>query len=113
MSTGKWVKEFPAEVLVCDPAGVVLEMNAEAASLFAEDGGEALLGTNLLGCHPEPERTKLETMLEQHSTNAYFNTENDRKRLFFQSPWFSGGRFAGYVELSFDVPEDIPHFIRT
>jgi PAS domain-containing protein len=46
MST--WPKEFPAEVVVCDTTGIILEMNDEAETLFAEDGGRGLLGANVL-----------------------------------------------------------------
>jgi hypothetical protein len=51
-------------------------------------------------------------MLENQTANAYFNTENGEKRFFFQSPWYQDGRYAGFVEISFHVPEIIPHFIR-
>ena len=112
MSNGDWVKEIPAEVMVCDPDGLILEMNAEAALLFTDDGGRSLLGRNVLECHPDPSRRKLEAMLEEQTANAYFNTENGKKRFFFQSPWYQGGRYAGFVEISFAVPEEIPHFIR-
>lgn len=49
-----WVKELPAEIMVCGADCVILEMNAEAESLFAADGGRGLLGSNVLDCHPEP-----------------------------------------------------------
>ena len=112
MSNGAWVKELPSEIMVCDPDGLILEMNAGAEALFAEDGGRRLLGTNLLGCHPAPALDKLEGMLEKQISNAYFNTENCLKYFFFQSPWYKDGRYAGFVEISFRVPEKIPHFIR-
>jgi hypothetical protein len=112
MSNGDWVKELPAEVMVCDPDGLILEMNAEAALLFAADGGRSLLGRNVLECHPDPSRRKLEVMLEEQTANAYFNTENGEKRFFLQSPWYQRGRYAGFVEISLAVPEEIPHFIR-
>lgn len=112
MSKGQWVKELPVEIMVCDSGGIILEMNTQAGVLFAEDGGRDLLGTNMLGCHPEPALGKLEGMLDKHTTNAYFNTENDEKRFFFQSPWYKDGQYAGLVEISFGVPEEIPHFIR-
>jgi transcriptional regulator with PAS, ATPase and Fis domain len=107
-----WVKELPAEVIVCDTSGTILEMNAEAESLFEEDGGRGLLGKNVLDCHPGPSRGKLEGMIEKRTANAYFNTEDGEKRLFFQSPWYKEGHYAGFVEISFGVPEEIPHFIR-
>jgi hypothetical protein len=112
MSKGDWVREFPAEVMVCDPAGLILEMNAAAEALFAGDGGRSLLGKNVLACHPGPALGKLEGMLAGQTANAYFNTENGEKRFFFQSPWFKQGRYAGFVEISFTVPEEVPHFTR-
>jgi hypothetical protein len=107
-----WVMELPAEVMVCDITGTVLEMNLEAELLFAEDGGGGLLGKNVLDCHPEPSRLKLTGMMESQSPNAYYNTEAGEKRFFFQSPWFKNGQYAGFVELSFPAPDQIPHFIR-
>ena len=101
-----------AEVLKSPTGGLILEMNAGAEVLFAEDGGRGLLGTNVLGCHVQPTLAKLEGMLEKQITNSYFNTENGEKRFFFQSPWYQDGRYAGFVEISFDVPQIIPHFIR-
>ncbi|HEX7541933.1 MAG TPA: hypothetical protein VF352_07365 [Anaerolineales bacterium] len=112
MSEGLWVKELPTEIMVCDSDGIILEMNAQAEALFAEDGGRDLLGTNMLDCHPDPARGKLEGMLEKQTANSYFNTENGEKRFFFQSPWYKEGHYAGFVEISFRVPEEIPHFIR-
>ncbi|HEX7621210.1 MAG TPA: hypothetical protein VF359_08430 [Anaerolineales bacterium] len=112
MSNGSWVKELPAEIMVCDSGGVILEMNTQAEALFAEDGGSGLLGKNLLDCHPQPAFGKLEGLLDKHLANSYFNTEKGEKRFFFQSPWFMEGRYAGFVEISFSVSEEIPHFIR-
>jgi PAS domain S-box-containing protein len=112
MKDGEWVEGLPAEVMVCDDQGTILEMNQAAEDLFAADGGRDLLGTNVLECHPEPSLTKLKDMLEKEITNAYLNTENGERRFFFQSPWYGFGKYAGFVEISFPVPEDIPHFIR-
>jgi hypothetical protein len=112
MEEHAWVKELLAEVMVCDTTGTILEMNAEAEALFDDDGGRGLLGLNVLTCHPEPSRSKLERMLAKPVVNAYFNTENGEKRFFFQSPWYQNGQYAGFVEFSFEVPENIPHFIR-
>jgi transcriptional regulator with PAS, ATPase and Fis domain len=107
-----WIKELPAEVMACDTDGIILEMNAEAESLFAADGGRGLLGANVLDCHPEPARLKLEGLMQKQIANAYYNTENGEKRFFYQAPWYKNGRYAGFVEISFAVPEDIPHFLR-
>jgi len=112
MSSGAWVDEFPAEVMACDAGGNILEMNSAADSLFAGDGGHGLVGTDLLACHPQPALGKLQGMLSTQAANSYFSTEDGVKRFFFQSPWYRQGNYAGFVEISFEVPEAIPHFIR-
>jgi transcriptional regulator with PAS, ATPase and Fis domain len=112
MTGGPWVKKFPAEVMVCDSDGIILAMNNHAEALFADDGGSDLLGRNVLDCHPDPAFKTLEGMLENRSTNCYFNTGHGEKRFIFQSPWYTDGRYSGFVEISFMVPANIPHFIR-
>jgi hypothetical protein len=39
MSEHPWVENFPGAVTVCDPNGIVLELNDKAAQSFAVDGG--------------------------------------------------------------------------
>ena len=114
MSEMQWVREFPAEVMVCDKNGTIIELNDEAGVLFDEDGGRGLVGSNVLDCHPEPSRTKLEGMLDRQTHNAYFNSEHGETRFFFQSPWYKDGQYAGFVEISCGVPPtgEIPHFVR-
>jgi hypothetical protein len=107
-----WVAGLPAEVLVCDIAGIALAMNREAEILFTGDGGPALIGKNVLDCHPAPDREKLAGMLAAPRPNAYFSTEKGVKRFFFQAPWQQDGCYAGFVELSFEVPDELPHFVR-
>jgi len=107
-----WVKDVPFEIVVCDEDGILVEMNADAVSLFAADGGRGLLGTNVLDCHPEPMRTRLKGMMQEQTSNAYFNTENGEKRFYYQSPWYEDGHYAGFIEISFAVLEEIPNFLR-
>jgi transcriptional regulator with PAS, ATPase and Fis domain len=108
----EWVKEFPAEVMVCDSDGIICEMNTEAEMLFDMDGGRELLGSNVLDCHPDAARNKLQHMMSAQTANSYFNTENGKKRFFHQTPWYQNGHYAGFVEISFEVPVSIPHFLR-
>ncbi len=74
--------------------------------------GNHIIGQNLLDCHPEPARTKLMQMLQNHNLNAYTIEKNGVKKLIYQSPWFENGEFAGYIELSMELPAEMPHFIR-
>lgn len=113
MNENEWIKEFPAGVTVCDKDGILLEMNDKAVRIFEEDGGRKLLGSNVLDCHPEPSRTKMEGLLATHEKNVYTIENNGVKKLIYQSPWFKNGEFAGFVELSLEIPPELPHFNRS
>ena len=113
MDEFQWIREFPAEITVCDSRGILLEMNDRSALAFEKDGGRALIGKNILDCHPEPARTKTRTLLETRQKNVYTIEKNGVKKLIFQSPWYRNGQFAGLVELELDIPFDMPHFVRT
>jgi transcriptional regulator with PAS, ATPase and Fis domain len=108
----KWIKEFPAAVTVSDPEGIILEMNDKAAKSMAKDGGYELIGKNMLDCHPDPARGKLERLMESRKVNVYTIEKNGIKKLIYQSPWFKDGQYAGLVEISFEIPFEMPHFVR-
>jgi transcriptional regulator with PAS, ATPase and Fis domain len=108
-----WVKEFPASVTVCDAEGILLYMNDKAAKAYEEDGGRKLIGSNMLDCHPESARTKTERLLAALEKNIYTIEKNGIKKLIYQSPWYRNGKYAGFVELSLEIPFELPHFIRS
>jgi len=107
-----WASGLNAAITVCDADGIILDMNERAAKTFEKDGGLALIGSNVLECHPEPSRTKLHELLASHRTNVYTIEKNGVKKLIYQAPWQRDGKFAGLVELSMEIPFDMPHFIR-
>ena len=107
-----WIKEFPAAVTVCDPDGNILEMNDKAAIGFAKDGGLALIGKNMMDCHPDPARGKLERLMDSRHANVYTIEKNGVKKLIYQSPWVLNGEYAGFVEISLEIPFELPHFVR-
>ena len=51
-----WLKELPIAITVCDKDGIILEMNDKSAKTFESDGGYALIGSNVLDCHPAAAR---------------------------------------------------------
>jgi transcriptional regulator with PAS, ATPase and Fis domain len=112
MNEHDWIKEFPAAVTVCDPQGVILAMNDKAALTYEIDGGYDLVGRNMLDCHPEQARIKTEKLLADHEKNVYSIEENGIKKLIYQSPWFKDGDYAGIVEISLEIPFEMPHFLR-
>ena len=112
MANHEWVKEFPGAVTVCDPDGIILEMNDQSIKVFEADGGEKLIGTNLLDCHPEPARLKLERLMEMQRRNVYTIEKKGVKKLIYQAPWYEDGQYRGFVELSLEIPFEMPHFVR-
>lgn len=110
MNKNAWVEEFAGAVTVCDTEGRIVAMNDRAREAFADEGGAKLIGTNVLDCHPEPARSKLEKMMMERRTNVY--TIRKKGKLIFQAPWFEKGTYAGFVELSLKIPWDMPHFDR-
>jgi len=107
-----WTSEFPGAVTVCDRHGVILEMNDKSAKAFEQDGGRALVGTNLLNCHPEPSRSQVADLLANPRVNAYTIEKRGVRKLIYQAPWFRDGEAQGLVELSLELPADMPHFVR-
>ena len=113
MNENKWIKEFSVAVTVCDADGILLEMNDKAAKTFEKDGSRKLIGSNMLDCHPEPARTKTERLLAAREKNVYTIEKNGVKKLIYQSPWYRNGEYAGFVELSLEIPFEMSHFIRS
>lgn len=108
----EWTREFPAAITVCDAEGTILSLNDRACATFASDGGAALVGTNLLACHPEPARTMLAGMLRDQTPHVYTIEKQGVRKLIYQSPWFENGEYRGFVELSLPLPAELPHFVR-
>ena len=115
MPTHTWIKEFPAAITVCDEEGIILEMNDKAAKTFESDGGYKLIGMNMLDCHPDPARGKVERLLAAQVKNVYTIEKNGIKKLIYQSPWYKegGAAYAGFVEISLEIPLEMPHFVRS
>jgi transcriptional regulator with PAS, ATPase and Fis domain len=112
MTRHAWVQEFAGAITVTDKEGKILEMNAKAAKTFEKDGGTKLIGTNVLDCHPEPAKSKLRHIMDNRGTNVYTIEKAGVKKLIYQTPWYRGGKYAGVIELSVDIPFEMPHFVR-
>jgi hypothetical protein len=112
MPQHSWVQEFAGAITICDPDGVIVEMNDKAVQAFQGQGGAVLIGTNMLDCHPEPARTKTRELLDSRRTNVYTIEKRGQKKLIYQAPWYQDSQYRGFIELSLELPADMPHFIR-
>jgi transcriptional regulator with PAS, ATPase and Fis domain len=109
---GIWPEEFPAAITVTAADGTILAMNARSRETFAKDGGGALIGKNVLDCHPEPGRTKTEALYTTRVANHYTITKAGTKKMIHQIPWYRDGAFAGIVEIAVPIPDTLPNFER-
>jgi hypothetical protein len=112
MAQHPWVQQFPGADTVCDPAGVILEMNEKAVRTFQEQGGATLIGTNMLDCHPEPARMKTRELLDTRRANVYTIEKRGQKKLVYQAPWYQDGQYRGFIEMVLEIPAAMPHFVR-
>lgn len=107
-----WVDELSISVTVTDPDGTIVEMNEASVRQFAKSGGSDLIGSNSLDCHPEPSRTLFADMLAKPRPNVYTIEKAGKRTLIVQTPWYSGAVYAGYVEMSIPLPDDLPNHVR-
>lgn len=110
--TEDWMKEYPGAITVSDVDGNILHMNDRSAAVFAKSGGRDLIGKNLRDYHPEPARKKILELQETHGTNTYTIEKGGIKKLIHQTPWYREGKYMGLVELSIEIPMEMPHYIR-
>jgi hypothetical protein len=107
-----WIKELPIAITVCDKDANILEMNNKSVKTFEKYGGAKLLGRSLFECHPGESGEKLAALLSSRKTNCYTIEKLGIHKMIYQSPWFQDGEYMGFVELSFELPIDVPHFVR-
>jgi hypothetical protein len=107
-----WARHLPAAVTVCDRDGVILEMNDASARAFADNGGAALVGQSLYGCHGAESADKIRELLRTERTNVYTIEKGGVRKMIYQAPWYENGRLGGLVEIAFELPAALPHFVR-
>lgn len=107
-----WFDNFDGGITVCDSKGTILYMNERSRKVFEKYGSD-LIGKSVLDCHPEPAKSKLKNMLKTRESNCYTIEKQGVKKLIHQTPWYTGtGEYGGFVELSVEIPLEMPHFVR-
>jgi len=106
------VQELPFAVTVSDTEGIILYMNERSVQTFHKYGGADIIGTSLFLYHHGPAAVKLRELLDTAATNAYTIEKNGIKKIIYQCPWFDNEKFAGLIELSLEIPMEMPHFVR-
>jgi hypothetical protein len=112
MPSSSWINSVNVAITVCDAQGTIIEMNARSALVFAQDGGRALIGKSLFACHNANSQAIIHDLLTSGKTHCYTIEKDGIKKMIYQGPWYDGDKIAGLVELTFEIPFDLPHFIR-
>jgi hypothetical protein len=112
MPTNDWTTGAPMAITVTYTEGTILSMNDRAAEVFADDGGRALVGTDVMGCHNPASRAIITRILETGEPHIYTIEKKGKRKMIAQMRWMRDGAPGGLVELSFELPAEVPHFIR-
>jgi transcriptional regulator with PAS, ATPase and Fis domain len=110
--TMDWIDKLEGNIIVCDAAANVIYMNEKALNHYAKDGCPSLIGRSLFDCHNERSAEKIREIMTTHEKNVYTIEKNGRKKIIYQTPWMDNGEFKGIVELSLEIPAEMPHFVR-
>jgi PAS domain-containing protein len=113
MTLADAIEGLPVAVTVTSADGTILAMNARSCETFAADGGAALVGKSVFDCHPPVARAKTEALYAARTPNHYTISKAGQRKIIHQVPWYDAqGRYAGIVELSVPIPDELPHFDR-
>jgi len=112
MRSGNWLDEFPGAVTAAEADGRIVYLNKKASEVFEKEGGTTLVGKNLFDCHNPNSGEKIKKILASGRPNVYTIEKAGVKKLIYQAPWIENNQLRGVVELSLEIPFNLPHFVR-
>lgn len=107
-----WAKDLNCAITVSDIDGIIVYMNEKAGKTFEKYGGLNLVGKSMYDCHSQKSVEIIKSLIGNAKTNVYTIEKSGIKKMIYQTPWFKDGKAAGLVELSLEIPFELPHFIR-
>lgn len=114
----QYFEGLPIAITVTDTDNRIVDMNQRSADVN-NHGSKSIIGNDLMGCHNPRSQAIIQRMIDTHTNNVYTiektNAEGQKiKKLIYQSPWYQAdGSFGGLVELSLEIPFDMPHHVRS
>ncbi len=107
----EWAEKMECAVTVCDREGTIIYMNERSRRTF--ERGEPLTGKSLMPCHNERSRGIIRRLLAEGGRNVYTIEKGSVRKLIFQTAWRdAAGEVGGLVELSMELPPEMPHYVR-
>lgn len=113
MKEYEWLNQYNAAVTVCDIDGIIIYMNQKSGKTFEKWGGLDLIGKSLFACHQPHSVEMIKKMMAENTTNTYTIEKAGIKKIIYQTPWYKEDKVAGMVEISIEIPFEMPHFIRS
>jgi len=107
-----WAFTYPAEIMVCGPDGLILEMNQTAIQLYEKEGGAAMIGSNVFNHHHEPAASQLRAIVARQQVTTYTTQKQNRNTLVRIAPWYRNEHYAGFVLITFELPEHLPNIVK-
>ena len=107
-----WAKELKVGITVTDRDGNIIEMNDKSKEVFQKFGGHELIGRSVFDCHSPASREKIVNLITNWETSCYTMERSGIKKLIYQTPWYQDGKACGLIELSMELPFEIPHKVR-
>jgi len=108
-----WTKDFSGAITICDLDGIIIYLNEKAAEVFKDEGGYKLIGQNLFACHSKESNEIIKQIIAEQKPNTYTIEKAGKKKLIHQTPWYENGDMKGLVELSIEIPFNMPNHIRS
>lgn len=105
-----WADGMNCAVTVCDTEGVILYMNEKARATYIKHGN--LIGSNLFDCHNERSREIIRRLTAEGGSNVYTIEKRGIRKMIYQTAWRTNGKVGGLVEISMEIPDELPHYIR-
>lgn len=106
--TFPWADELDCAATVCDREGIVLYQNRRSIEVNGD-----VRARSLIPCHNERSRGIIARLLAEGGRNVYTIQKRGVHKLIYQTVWRREGTIAGLVEFSMEIPEEMPHFIRS
>ena len=102
-----WAEELGCAVTVCDTEGIVVYQNARSVGVNGD-----MRGRSLIPCHNERSREIIRQLLATAGTNAYTIEKQGIRKMIYQTVWKEAGEVRGLVEISMEIPDQMPHYVR-
>lgn len=106
----EWAEQMNCAVTVCDAECRIIYMNAKSRATFAKHGD--LIGKSLIDCHSPRSQAIIRDLLATGGSNSYTIEKHGIRKMIYQTAWRRDGQVAGLVELSMEIPQDMPHYVR-